>query len=163
MFSSLLQRGMKWLNYLRWTNFRDYTMNSVALFLKVPYFCFLGCLKEVAKPYFQDLKAFWCKIWKLLIAVSPILYSIIKNALCRPTWMHNIFRIYWQCCFTVQPDDLGPWAPKWCIHWCTHKLNSVMRPLIHSKIEFNDASTDASRTLSLLLFGPVFLKFLQRI
>ena len=29
-----------------------YYVNSVALFLKVPYFCFLGCLKEVAKPFF---------------------------------------------------------------------------------------------------------------
>ena len=106
-------------------------LQSVALFLKEPFFCFLGCLKEVAKPYFQDLKAFWCKIWKLLIAVAPILYSIIKNALCRPTWMHNVLKIYWQCCFTFQPDNLGPEAPNWCIHWCTQNLNSMMHPLMH--------------------------------
>ena len=107
-------------------------LQSVALFLKSVLFLFSRLLKRGDQILFLRLEAFGCKIVETVDICSPFLYSIIKkNALCRPTWMHNIFRFYWQCCFTVQPDDLGPWAPNWCIHWCTQKLNSMMHPLMH--------------------------------
>ena len=59
--SSILQRGKKWLKFFELGKFQGlYYVNSVALFLKVPFFCFLGFLlnKEVADPFLR-LKSFF--------------------------------------------------------------------------------------------------------
>ena len=104
-------------------------------FFESALFLFSRLLKRGGQTLFLRLKAFWCKMWKLLIAVVPILYSIIKNALCRLFPNFNLDAQYFQnllaMLFYCSARWLRTLGPK------------LMHPLMHSQIEFSDASTDA--------------------
>ena len=84
-------------------------MNSVALFFESALFLFSRLLKRGGQILFLRLEAFWCKIVETVDICSPFLYSIIKNAFVQTNLDAQYFQIfYWQCCFTLQPDNLGP-------------------------------------------------------
>ena len=98
---------LKWLNF--WGGqIPGSILQSVALFFESALFLISRLLKRGGQILFLRLEAFGARLWKLLISVVPS-STVSLKMLCADQLGCTIFSdFYWQCCFTLQPDNLGP-------------------------------------------------------
>ena len=103
-------------------------------FPKCALFCVKMSVFEISRLLGRGDQPF-CQVWELFCKKLETGYKLwslppqFKKMLCADLLQFFVF--CWKMLFSLQPNNLGPEVPNWCIHWCTQNLNSMMHPLMH--------------------------------